>query len=911
MGDFNAGVGTRSRDIAPGNTQHVDSLASDLTLGDFGLPELNDNGRLLLDFCRSRRGQSLRVMDTFYQHKVYGTWQHNRTKKWHHIDHIVTSANTAKLVTDVRVMPGLDFDTDHRLMRLDLQVTRVCKQPWGRHRCQTAGHLRRIPNLDLTKLKDPDTVADLNSRFADIVGEGLTDEYELWSHGLRRCAETSLGFVKANQRPQWQLDNQAALAALSCKKQEAFRRRNSGASAFQEYKEVCKDNRKQVRRILNTWWATQAEEIQQAVNRKDPNHQYQGFKQLRRVFHHGRRPPAKVRNRQGVLLSSRPERLARWKEHFHDLLNVSASVNADITGLTAVTENADLQKLPVFAEILAAVSSLKHNKATGPDGISAEILQSLSHAALRSIHEHICQVWQGVVPAPAEWKASYLVPLPKKGDLTKCEKWRGILLTAVPGKVFAKIINGRLVRHFEQNQILLETQCGFRAGRGTADMIFTLRMALEVARAKHVPLYALFVDLMKAYDSVSRAGMWQIMQRKGVPDHLVFLVQQFCEGKQAQVFAEGVLSEAFELTAGLGQGCFMEGWEQLSPDKLQFHYRLDGILRRHMDEGSLNKYATWESLLLHELGYADDAAFLADTYDKLVVLSLNLQRHYSNWGLTMSVEKTEILLTEGPNPDPIQVQEVDGCDRLHFCSDFKYLGSKIERRPGCLGDITYRLDKARKAFWSLTKHIWDVKQISLQVKLQVYRACVLSVLLYGAESWTTTFSCRKKMETFHMKCLRKICKVTIWDQENWHMNNLVLRQFLGVPTIKQLVTQARLRWFGHLARMPSERLPKQMLFAFLPGDVGTPTQAGRRSGKWLSYEQVSDLESVNIPLHAWMHIARKNQGSGWREIVYKAAPWFTPLQPHLLHGGFPRMATRRRRCRETQFKESQRIFLFM
>ena len=237
-----------------------------------------------------------------------------------------------------------------------------------------------------------------------------------------------------------------------------------------------------------------------------------------------------------MLLSSRPERLARWKEHFHDLLNVNTSVNADSTGLTAVTVNLDLQKLSVFAETLAAVSSLKHNKATGPDGISAEILQSVSHAALRSMHEHICQVWQGLVPVPDEWKASYLVPLPKKGDLTKCEKWRGILLTAVPSKVFARIVTGRLVRHFEQNQILPETQCGFQAGRGTADMIFTLGMALEVARAKHIPLYALFIDLMKAYDSVSRAGMWQIMQRKGVPDHLVFLVSNSTKVNRRKFF---------------------------------------------------------------------------------------------------------------------------------------------------------------------------------------------------------------------------------------------------------------------------------------------------------------------------------------------------------------------------------------
>ena len=123
---------------------------------------------------------------------------------------------------------------------------------------------------------------------------------------------------------------------------------------------------------------------------------------------------------------------------------------------------------------------------------------------------------------------------------------------------------------------------------------------------------------------------------------------------------EGTLSEPFELCTGLGQGCclapllfnvflsaVMEGWEARVPDKLRFQYRLDGILRRHMDEKSLNKYTTWESLQLHELGYADDAAFVTDTYDKLVKLACELQEHYLSWGLTMSVEKTELLLTEG------------------------------------------------------------------------------------------------------------------------------------------------------------------------------------------------------------------------------------------------------------------------
>ena len=73
---------------------------------------------------------------------------------------------------------------------------------------------------------------------------------------------------------------------------------------------------------------------------------------------------------------------------------------------------------------------------------------------------------------PKEWKESYLVPLPKSGDLSKCSRWRGILLSSIPGKVFARILNARLNAYVEANDILPESQCGFRAGRSTMDMNF-------------------------------------------------------------------------------------------------------------------------------------------------------------------------------------------------------------------------------------------------------------------------------------------------------------------------------------------------------------------------------------------------------------------------------------------------------
>ena len=94
----------------------------------------------------------------------------------------------------------------------------------------------------------------------------------------------------------------------------------------------------------------------------------------------------------------------------------------------------------------------------------------------------------------------------------------------------------------------------------------------------------------------------------------------------------------------------MEDWQQRGPDSLSLRYRIDDILRRHMDEGSLDKYKSFEELKLHELGYADDTAFITDTYAKLVDLVTSLQLHYTAWGLTMSVEKTEAMVTSGLIP---------------------------------------------------------------------------------------------------------------------------------------------------------------------------------------------------------------------------------------------------------------------
>ena len=79
------------------------------------------------------------------------------------------------------------------------------------------------------------------------------------------------------------------------------------------------------------------------------------------------------------------------------------------------------------------------------------------------------------------------------------------------GKVFARVIQGRLQAIAED--ILPESQCGFRKGRGCTDMIFVARQLVEKCREHNDALFALFVDLRKAYDSVPRSALWSVLER--------------------------------------------------------------------------------------------------------------------------------------------------------------------------------------------------------------------------------------------------------------------------------------------------------------------------------------------------------------------------------------------------------------
>ena len=145
-----------------------------------------------------------------------------------------------------------------------------------------------------------------------------------------------------------------------------------------------------------------------------------------------------------------------------------------------------------------------------------------------------------------------------KKNRTERGNYRGISLVTHAGKVLLKIVATRLSAYCEARNLLSEAQSGFRPYRSRTDMMFAVRRLQELGRKARVPLFLCFIDLQKAYDSVDRILLWQVLARFGVPPQMIEVIHQFHDGMKACVRNDDRrCSEGFKVAQGLRQGCVL------------------------------------------------------------------------------------------------------------------------------------------------------------------------------------------------------------------------------------------------------------------------------------------------------------------------------------------------------------------
>ena len=310
-----------------------------------------------------------------------------------------------------------------------------------------------------------------------------------------------------------------------------------------------------------------------------------------------------------------------------------------------------------------AVSSLKDKKAAGEDRIPIECYKYGPDCLKDLVLQCFNDIFNGKVNVIVN--NSIIVALHKKGDRNLASNYRGISLINSSDKLFGKLMFNRLNSWIKNKGILTELQAGFREGYSTADNIFNFYQIIEQSwqRGKK-KIYCFFVDFKAAFDGISSSCLFYKLFQLGVSS-------KFCEGlktmyvnTQNSVWYDGNLSEWFNSSCGVKQGCIN------SP--LLFSLFVNDLPK--CIKGGINLDGTVVNVLM----YADDIVLFAETPRQLQLMINRLYEYCTKWNLIVNTDKSQIMIMKkGAGRKANDEQWYYNRTPIEVVKKYKYLGMTI------------------------------------------------------------------------------------------------------------------------------------------------------------------------------------------------------------------------------------------
>jgi hypothetical protein len=832
LGDANAKVGTAQ--AASSNYGGA--------LGPHGTGSQNLAGRQFLDDCMT---ESLCVANTFFAHKRIHTaacrtftspYVPGGDVAWalHSNDVVVVRRKFLSSVRDVRAHrppPGLGDEfsfSDHRLVlatvRLRLRGIRKRPPPLD------FGALARVPEV---REQYQQAVAEQLLSAADQLAGSVGAAWEALSGVVHAAADATLPRLLPHTPHQ---PPPSPLLLQLVRERQTYRasfQPNSRRTRAQKHRLRVQSNaiRSEVRRLRRLQLEEQGETLQAAAAVSD---QRQVWRVLRRMAPSSaptggsskRRPAARdaaLKDASGQLIVGNVQQAEHLRQHYAAMYNdgVGAAPGA-AARLGAPPGPSSPAPAPPLApeETESVLRRLKNGKAPGPNGVRNEHLKHGGPELASSFHRVLERAWRRGLPDSC--KQSDLVSVPKKGDCSLAVNRRGVQVADKLYLCKSKVLADRLGADSEE--VLSEAQCGFRAQRGCRDQRFSVQLLVDEALERRQPLYLGFVDLEKAFDRVDREALLAVMRYYGIDEEYIRQTADLHTGTTARVKWCGRRSEPFEICWGVQQGSpasnpmwnlyvniiVEETLRELGPAAgVEIFWSLDGQLHR-----PAGTPLTAERLRQLLLLLADDITITCPTASGLQRALDALERAARRWGMRISTKKTQVMVVKhaaaaGSSAPTFSV----GGDALAVVQHAKYLGSWFSDDGSLDKEISARLAAAAGAAANLWRSAWRCRRVALRTKLQIYQSAVLTVLLYGAESWGLTAVQAARLETFHQRTLRKILDIKYWQ----HVTNAEVCARAGLPSIKAVLRTRRLTWLGHVARMDDGRLAKRLMFGQMAG----------------------------------------------------------------------------------------------
>ena len=486
------------------------------------------------------------------------------------------------------------------------------------------------------------------------------------------------------------------------------------------------------------------------------------------------------------------------KEIEHDLNKLEESIEYNVETDTPIT----------IREIKNVLNNLKKGKSGGPDSILNEVIKFSSSFTLKA-YAKVFNLIMKTGYYPEIWNKSYLVPIHKSGNKDDPSNYRGISLINCLSKVFSAILNKRLIKLME-NQFS-NSQFGFRENHRTTDSLFILKTLInKYIHKNRKKIYACFVDLQKAFDSVWRNGLLYKLIKTGMGKYMYNIIKNQFSNTLFSIKTDNMNSEYFQTNRGVRQG------DSISPTLFNIFIN-DLSLNFESDESCPLKLINSR---IGSLLFADDLLILSESKEGLQNSLNQLSKFCDNWQVTLNIKKTKTMIFQQnlvtPKTNPIFYKN----EQLENVSEYKFLGSVLKSNGNLKSSMEDLAKKARKVMFSLKSHTMSLGDLPINVSTNLFDTLVKPILTFNLEvSYMDHYisqykaKCRaeksnKIIESLHFidkSCVEKVhlnfCKYILCTKKS--SSNVAVRAELGrAPLEKFIFTQT----ITYLARLHTENI---------------------------------------------------------------------------------------------------------
>ena len=180
-----------------------------------------------------------------------------------------------------------------------------------------------------------------------------------------------------------------------------------------------------------------------------------------------------------------------------------------------------------------------------------------------------------------------------------------------------------------------------------------------------------------------------------------------------------------------------------------------------------------------------------------------LLEEYEKWGLKVNLDKT-FYMGCGIKTEYLILEDQKGS--IKGCEEFDYLGVRIDKEDRQDSDIKNTINKGRATIAMLNSILWD-RNITKEVKLQIYNSMVRSTVTYGADIWKLNKNLTSKLMYIEMNFLTRSARHSRLEK----IRNTVNRKVMNVKnSVIDYVKYKQLNWYGHIRRMPEERIRRRV-----------------------------------------------------------------------------------------------------